>query len=120
MDLGDFVEYCSDKAGVTDSFPFDEHVLVFKVMNKMFALANASEFVSVNLKCDPEKAIDLRERYPETVISGYHMNKSHWNTVFVNRDLKDSDIYKLIDHSYELIVKSLPKKIREELSGLSN
>mgnify|MGYP001048056088 CR=1 FL=1 len=119
MDLGDFVDYCSIKPGVSDSFPFDEHVLVFKVMNKMFALANANEFQSINLKCDPERAIELRDRYPETVLPGYHMSKIHWNTVMVNKELKDTEVYTLIDHSYDLIVQSLSKKLKEDLSKLS-
>ena len=88
---------------------------MFKVKGKMFALFNVEQFKSINLKCDPERAIELREQF-SAVQPGYHMNKKHWNTVVVNDDLSDKEVLKLIDHSYELVVKSLPKKIQNELS----
>lgn len=109
MQLEDFVNYCLAKNGVEDTFPFDENTLVFKVAGKMFALADASDFTSINLKCDPEKAIELREKY-SAVQPGYHMNKTHWNTVYVNSDAADKEIYGWIDLSYELVVLTLPKK----------
>ncbi len=109
-----FVEYCLGKKSVTDTFPFGPDVLVFKVKGKMFALADVELFESINLKCDPERSIDLRERYPG-ITPGYHMNKTHWNTVLTDGSVPDKLLYELIDHSYYLIVKSLPKK---DQSGL--
>lgn len=118
MTLEDYVEYCLSKPGVTDHFPFDEHTLVFKVMGKMFALTDAENFESINLKCQPEKAVELRERY-EAVKPGYHMSKLHWNTVTVNADASDKLIYTWIDDSYHLVVDSLTKKLKNELKELS-
>ena len=117
MNIEEYRNYCMSKKGVTESFPFDNRTLVFKVMGKMFALADAEEFNSINLKCDPGTAIELRERY-HAVQPGYHMNKQHWNTVHVNEDASDQLIYKWIDDSYDLIAKSLTKKLRLELSQL--
>lgn len=117
MDIEFYRNYCLQKAGVTESFPFDEETLVFKVMNKMFALADVDLFVSVNLKCDPERAVELREQYP-AVQPGYHMNKVHWNTIQIDGSLSNAMICELIDHSYELIVASLPKKLRLELDEM--
>ncbi len=113
MNIEEYREYCMAKAGVTEHFPFDEQTLVFKVMNKMFALADVDLFISINLKCDPERAIELRETY-DAVQPGYHMNKKHWNTI--EMDGGDKLIRELIDHSYELIVAGLPKKLKEELA----
>lgn len=109
MNIEDVREYCMSKKEVTESFPFDETTLVFKVMNKMFALTDTEADFSINLKCDPEKAIELRERYP-SVQPGYHMSKKHWNTVYVDGSISDDQIYKWIDDSYKLIVSKLPKK----------
>lgn len=117
MNIEEYREYCISKAGVTESFPFDSNTLVFKVMNKMFALANVDQFVSINLKCDPEYAVELREQY-EGIIPGYHMNKKHWNTVSVNADVSDKMIYQFIDDSYNLIAASLPKKDKLALEEL--
>ncbi|TRX52400.1 MmcQ/YjbR family DNA-binding protein [Fulvivirga sp. M361] len=114
MDVESFREYCITKKGVTESFPFDNQTLVFKVMDKMFALTGIDNFVSANLKCDPEKAIELREEY-DGILPGYHMNKRHWNTVMMNGSVPDNKIKYLIDHSYELVVAKLPKKLKEEL-----
>lgn len=116
MFLEELRTYCLAKPGVTEHFPFDNRTLVFKVMNKMFALCDVEDFDSVNLKCDPEQAIDLRERY-DAVKPGYHMNKQHWNTVSINSDVPDNMLFELTDHSYDLIVASLPKKIRNELES---
>ncbi len=114
MDVVHFREYCLEKTHVNESFPFNEHTLVFKVAGKMFVLLDLKEGQSANLKCDPERAIELRERY-EGVHPGYHMSKKHWNTVTVNSDVHDDLLCELIDHSYDLVVASLPKKTREDL-----
>lgn len=117
MNIEAFREYCLAKAGVTESFPFDEHVLVFKVANKMFAASNISwEVFHINLKCDPEKAIELRDEYPE-IEPGFHMNKKHWNTINLEGDLSLQLVKELIDHSYHLVVSKLPKKTKAELLG---
>jgi predicted DNA-binding protein (MmcQ/YjbR family) len=109
MDLAQFREYCLSKPHATESTPFGPEALVFKVGGKMFALAALEEVPTrVNLKCDPDLALDLRDRY-EQIRPGYHMNKKHWNTVEIEGDIPDAEIRKMIDHSYELVVKSLPK-----------
>jgi len=117
MNIESYRDYCLAKPGVSESFPFDEEVLVFKVMDKIFALTDVDTFASINLKCDPDKAIELREEYP-AVQPGYHMNKKHWNTVQMDGSLSDSFICELIDHSYNLVVKGLPKKVQAELQAL--
>lgn len=115
MNIEEFHAYCMAKKGVSESFPFDNETLVMKVMGKMFALTNVEQFNSINLKCDPEKAIELREAYA-AVKPGYHMNKKHWNTVSVHLDANDDLIYQWIDDSYDLVVKTLTKKQKEELN----
>lgn len=117
MNIEEYRDYCLLKKGVTEEFPFDKKTLVFKVIDKMFALTDVDAFESINLKCDPEKSISLREEF-DAIIPGYHMNKKHWNTVHVNQDADDEIIYKLIDHSYDLVVSKLTKKQKEELSSL--
>lgn len=118
MDIETFRNYCLAKPGTTEGMPFGPTVVVFKVMNKMFALASLNTATcSVNLKCDPEWAEELREKHPE-IIPGYHMNKKMWNTVDCEAGLDDSFIRKLIDHSYELIVASLKKSEKEALQNL--
>ena len=112
MDIEKIWKYCSKKNGVSESFPFNETTLVFKVVDKMFALFDVENFQSINLKCDPEKALELREQY-SGILPGYHMNKKHWNTISINEDVSDALIFELIDHSYTLIYKSLPKKVRD-------
>lgn len=114
MDIEILRDYCLQKPHVTEAFPFDDDTLVFKVGGKMFALVSLKENSSVNLKCDPERAVELRERF-HAVQPGYHMNKLHWNTVHFNEDLDDGKLFELIDHSYELVVASLTKKLRSEL-----
>lgn len=109
--------YCLSKRGATECFPFDEVSLVFKVQGKMFALLSLDGDASLNLKCDPERAIDLREHFAD-IVPGYHMNKMHWNTLVLNGDLSNEMVCELIDHSYDLVVKSLTRKLRDELSGL--
>jgi len=111
MNIEEIQKYCIKKKEVTESFPFDDTTLVFKVANKMFCLANLVPPLSINLKCDPEIAIELREKYEE-VLPGYHMSKIHWNTIMLDGSLSDLQIKKWIDDSYDLIVQSLPKKIR--------
>lgn len=119
MNIEEYRAYCIKKEGVTESFPFDQKTLVFKVMGKMFALADVDDFESINIKCDPEKAVELREQYLG-VQPGYHMNKKHWNTIVVDADVSDAMLYQLIDDSYELIVKSLTKKLQNELLELKS
>jgi len=121
MHIENYREYCLQKKGVTEHFPFDDNVLVFKVMNKMFALSGLDSWEQqepkINLKCNPKWAIELREGY-ESINPGYHMSKIHWNTVTLNNDISDAFAYELIDHSYELIVKGLTKKLQEELKSM--
>ncbi|MFY0606864.1 MAG: MmcQ/YjbR family DNA-binding protein [Cyclobacteriaceae bacterium] len=118
MDIEAYRNYCMAKPGVTEGFPFDSQTLVFKVMGKMFALADVDLFVSVNLKCDPELAIELREKYDGAVQPGYHMNKKHWNTVLMNDAVSDQAFKEMIDHSYELVAAGLNKALKEELRQL--
>jgi len=115
MNIEQFRNYCLSKKHVTESFPFDEVTLVFKVANKMFALAGLEHHPStVNLKCDPEKAIELRAQYSD-VIEGFHMSKKHWNTITIEGNLSNKLIEELIDHSYNLVVNGLTKKLHKEL-----
>ena len=107
-------EHCISKKAVTEEFPFDNDTLVFKVAGKMFALTSLSSPVSVNLKCDPEKALEYRANYG-AVKPGYHMSKIHWNTVSFNEDVDDKLLLQMVIDSYNLVVKSLPKKVRESL-----
>ena len=107
MDLAKFREYCLSKPKATEGTPFGPDVLVFKVGGKMFALASLDEIpTTVNLKCDPDLALELRDRY-EQVRPGYHMNKKHWNTIDIEAGIPDGEIQKMIDHSYELVAKRL-------------
>ena len=115
MDLEKFRDYCLSKIATTESMPFGEGVLVFKVTGKMFALAALDEIpATVNLKCDPDLALALRDQY-EQVQPGYHMNKKHWNTVEIDSGIPDAELRKMIDHSYKVVVRLLPKKAREKL-----
>ena len=95
-------EYCISKKNVTESLPFGDDTLVFKTKGRIFALVNLEGDLSINLKCDPARAIELRERY-SSVIPGYHMNKKHWNTIYVDGTVPDKEIFSWIDHSYDLI-----------------
>lgn len=114
MNIEEFRLYCIAKKGVTEEFPFDEVTLVFKVMGKMFALTPLERIPSqVNLKCDPEKAIALREEYDGVIMPGYHMSKVHWNTLYLEQ-LPTDLIRELIDHSYDLVVGKFTKKLRDE------
>ncbi len=109
MHIEDFRNYCLNKPAVSEGFPFDEHTLVFKVGSKMFALAALDTIpLRVNLKCEPSKALELREKYPQ-ITPGYHMNKKHWNSLSFETGLPEPLIKELIDHSYELAVKKMSK-----------
>lgn len=118
MDITQLYDYCLSLKGTSESFPFDENVLVFKVGGKIFALTSLKDWETdnseINLKCDPDYALELRAEF-EAVKPGYHMNKKHWNTVRFNQDLSDKEIIKLIKHSYDLVVKSLPKKVQDAI-----
>lgn len=114
MNLKSFREYCNSFPGVEEDFPFDETTLVFKVKSKMFALTNVSTFELISVKCEPEYAILLREKY-EDVIPGYYLNKQHWNSVIMNNSINDDLLKEWIENSYRLVVKKLPKRLQKEL-----
>lgn len=115
MNIEQIRDYCLSKKGVTEDFPFDEHTLVFKVLGKMFVLSGLERIPhEINLKCDPERAIELREEYDGLIYGGYHMNKKHWNTVVIDQ-LPTPLIIEMIDHSYDLVVSKLPKRLKESL-----
>ncbi len=109
MNIEETCDYCSQMKCVSKSFPFNETALVFKVLDKMFALINLNDEKSINLKCDPEKAIQLREHFL-SVVPGYHMNKKHWNTIYLDGTITPKKIQDWIDHSYELVVAGMTKK----------
>jgi len=123
MNLEAFYEYCTSKKGVTEHFPFDEDTLVFKVGEKMFALSSLKQWEtntpSVNLKCNPERAQELRAQY-DAIKPGYHMSKVHWNTIAINEDVPDLLLKELIDHSYDLVFDSLTKKLKQQISDSEN
>ncbi len=114
MDIELLRDYCLQKKGVTESFPFGVDTLVFKVGGKVFLLTNLQNPININLKCDPERAVTLREENEE-IIPGYHMNKVHWNTVNIKGRLSTALLLELIDHSYNLVFNALPKNIKEAL-----
>ncbi|CAM4286321.1 MmcQ/YjbR family DNA-binding protein [Zobellia roscoffensis] len=119
MNIELFREYCIAKKGVTEEFPFDEKTLVFKVMGKMFALCSLERLPSqVNLKCNPERAVELREEFDGDIIPGYHMSKVHWNTLLLDT-LSPKLITELVDHSYDLVISKFTKKLRTEYDALS-
>lgn len=123
MNIEDFRNYCMSKKEVTEHFPFDDDVLVFKVCNKMFALASLKQWEEghgfINLKCDPNYAEELRETY-SVVRPGYHMNKKHWNSVYIHKGELSLDlVMRLIDHSYNLVIDSIPLKVISK-SNLKN
>ena len=117
MNIESYREYCLSLPLTGEKTPFDQVTLVFTVVDKMFALANMDKFESINLKCDPEKAIQFREEYP-AIIPGWHMNKKHWNTLILDGSLNDDFIYELTKHSYDCVVNSLPKKVKLKLKIL--
>ncbi len=114
MNIETLREYCLHKPGTEETMPFGDDILVFKTGGKMFLLISLKEGNRFNVKCDPDWAVELRESYAE-VQPGFHMNKTHWNTVFMDGNLADKQLLEMIDHSYQLIIKSLPKNIRENL-----
>lgn len=116
MNVEEFRMYCLQKSMVTEEFPFDETTLVFKVMGKMFALTGLDEpEFKVNLKCDPDRSLELREQY-DSIIAGFHMNKKHWNTV-EPKGISTDLFRELIDHSYDLVVNGLPRKLRDQIDS---
>jgi len=123
MNLETYYEYCLSKKSVTEHFPFNEDALVFKVGEKMFALSSLQQWEigtpAVNLKCNPERSLELRAEY-DAIQPGYHMSKVHWNTIAINQDVSDNMIKELIDHSYDLVFKSLTKKIQIEITEIEN
>lgn len=115
MNIETLRDFCLSLPAVTEDFPFDESVLVFRVGGKIFILTNVDEGRTFNAKCDPEQAIELRERYPDAIQPGYHMNKQHWNTISMEYGLDEAMLRELIQHSYQLIWASLPKAKRPAL-----
>lgn len=117
MNIEEYRAYCLSLPGTTEELPFDEDTLVFKVMGKMYALTGITDFAFINLKCDPEEAILLREQY-DFVQPGYHMSKKHWNSVYIDGRVDDAQLENWTKDSYDLVVKGFPKKTREELANL--
>jgi predicted DNA-binding protein (MmcQ/YjbR family) len=116
MTLETLRDYCLSKKGTTEDFPFGEETLVLRVAGKMFALISIGSVpLTINLKCDPELAIELRDRY-EAVEPGYHQNKKHWNTITIDGSIPTGELKEMIDHSYNLVVKGLKKSEREQLA----
>ncbi len=116
MNIEELRDYCLQKPGASEGFPFGEDTLVFKVGDKLFLLAGLNEGNRFNAKCDPEHAVELREQYDE-VQPGYHMNKKHWNTVYMDGSLTIRQLHAIIDDSYNLVLNSLPKKLRDGITG---
>jgi predicted DNA-binding protein (MmcQ/YjbR family) len=116
LNIETFRDYCIRKKGVSEAFPFDNNTLVFKVMGKLFALADVEEFDGINLKGDPEENVQLREKH-DGIQPGYHMNKKHWNTVLTDGSVNDKMIKEMIDKSYDLVRAGLPKKDRDQLEN---
>lgn len=114
MNIEEYRNFCLSKSAVTEEFPFNEIALVFKVIGKMFALIDVEKFESISLKCDPERGAELREQY-SGINYAYHFNKKHWIGVSTDGSVTDKLIYELIDHSYDMVVKKMPKKLREQL-----
>lgn len=114
MNIEDFRDFCLGLPGAVEETPFGPDTLVFKVGGKIFALTNLQTFESINLKCEPELAVDLRERY-DFVLPGFHMNKKHWNTILIGAGATNSQMHEWIMHSYKLIVAALPQLIRTQM-----
>lgn len=115
MDFDMLRDYCLSKKCSVETMPFGDETLVFKVLGKAFALTGINNPVSVNLKCDPERAVELRAQYPDDILPGYHMNKKHWNTVTLEGRLRKEELEELIDHSYAMVVKGMRKADRQKL-----
>ncbi|HEX2866490.1 MAG TPA: MmcQ/YjbR family DNA-binding protein [Ignavibacteriales bacterium] len=120
MDIESFRQYCLKKKGAAEDYPFNEETLVFKVMNKIFALTPLEKIpLSINIKCDPERALELREMY-ESVLPGYHMSKKNWITVVMDNSMPDKLFKELVDNSYDLVVQGLKKSERIALEALKD
>ena len=117
MNLEEIRDHCLAKPGVSEGLPFGEDTLVFKVGEKLFLLASITSGTQFNVKCDPELAVELREHHPE-VQPGFHMNKKHWNTVHTDGSLSRKQLVDMIDHSYDLVFKSLPKQVQGQIKGV--
>lgn len=121
MNLETLHEFCMSKKGVTEHFPFDNDSLVFKTVNKMFAITSLSAFENgspcISLKCDPDKALELRAIFDD-IQPGYHLSKIHWNTININKNVSDQMIFDFINHSFELVFSSLTKKVQIEILNL--
>jgi predicted DNA-binding protein (MmcQ/YjbR family) len=116
LNIEELRDYCLAKPGVTEGLPFGEDTLVFKVGEKIFLITGITDSTHFNVKCDPELVVELRERYPE-VQPGYHMNKKHWNTVYTDGTLTRKQVCEMIDHSYSLVLNSLPRNMQAEITG---
>ncbi len=115
LELEQIREYCLSKNNVTEDMPFGDETLCFRVMEKVFLLTGINaKPLHINLKCDPERALILREEH-KSIMPGYHMNKKHWNTIIIDGSIKNSLIKELIDHSYNLVVQTLPKTLRDKM-----
>lgn len=114
MNIEELRDYSLGKDAVTEETPFGPDTLVFKVFGKVFLLVGLDQIdqLSFNVKCNPDYAVELRQQYEHSIFPGYHMNKKHWNTVFANRQVDDALLYKLIDHSYDLVINGLPAKLK--------
>ena len=119
IDLVELKSYLNSQKGTTEETPFGPEALVYKVMGKMFALvAHMDDPVSISLKCDPDDALALRDQF-SAVTAGYHLNKRHWNTVVIDGEVPDGEVWRMIDHSYDLVVKGLRKADKEALKSMS-
>jgi len=122
MEIDQLQDYCLSKKGTTEAMPFDNETLVFKVMGKMFLLLGLERWErgepSINVKCDPQKAIELREEFDGVVTGAWHMSKIHWNTIHLNKSMPDNEVFQWIDHSYELVISGMTKKLQAELKAL--
>lgn len=119
MHIEEIRDYCLSKSiSVAEEMPFGPDTLVFKIAQKIFLLIGLDQIgeIRFNVKCDPEYAVELREKYAQTVFPGYHMNKKHWNTIYSARELSGVELKNLIDHSYDLVLQSIPKKIRDTIT----
>lgn len=119
MNVEEIRDFCLSLKGVTESFPFDETTLVFKVMGKIFCLMNLDGALSLNLKNRPEKNLEMREQFP-CVQPGYHMNKVHWNTVWVDGSVSARQLMAWIRESYEVVVDGLPRKLQAEWRDITD
>lgn len=116
MNIDDLRAFCLSKKGAYEDFPFGDETIVMKVLGKMFSLIPLDGPLRINLKCDPELAVELRERFP-SVRPGYHMDKKHWNTVDLDGSIPAKFVKEWIDHSYDLVIAGLPKRLKEELKN---